>query len=201
MAINTVSAKRIRARLNCVCEFVRDVGPGRSTGAQRGVRPARCRVRRRAIPVGVAVCVVTSSDLQLALAGERQQIFVGARVAADPREAVLEEPARQELIRHVPDDRTPRAVLTRKAIVVDRVADAGDPTPTETTVRPAGVGVCRRRRPPTPRLPSALRNCGAPSIRESDAQAVTIVLRGGLSDATSGRRGPNGACCSRYEGG
>ena len=37
-----------------------------------------------------------------------------AGVAADAGEAVLEDPTREELIGHLPDDRTPRAVLARK---------------------------------------------------------------------------------------
>ncbi len=34
-----------------------------------------------------------------------------AVVAADAGEAVLEDPTREELIGHLPDDRTPRAVV------------------------------------------------------------------------------------------
>jgi len=48
-----------------------------------------------------------------ALAREREQVFVRTGVAADAGEAVLEDPTREELIGHLPDDRTPRAVLEK----------------------------------------------------------------------------------------
>jgi len=46
---------------------------------------------------------------------------VGTGVAADAREAVLEHAARQELVGDLRHDRTPRAILAREALVVDRL--------------------------------------------------------------------------------
>ena len=54
-----------------------------------------------------------------AFAGERQQVLVRTGVAADAREAVLEDPAREELVGNLSDDRTPRAVRAGEAVVVD----------------------------------------------------------------------------------
>ena len=52
-----------------------------------------------------------------------QQILVRAVVAAEPREAVLEDSAGQALVHHLPDHWAPRAVLAREALVV--AAEAG----------------------------------------------------------------------------
>lgn len=52
---------------------------------------------------------------------ERQQILVRAGVAADAREAVLQHPAGEELVGHLRHNGTPRAVVPRKAAVIDRL--------------------------------------------------------------------------------
>jgi hypothetical protein len=55
-----------------------------------------------------------------ALAGEGQQVLVRTDVAADAREVVFEDTAREELVGHLGHDGRPRAVLAGEAVVVDR---------------------------------------------------------------------------------
>ncbi len=62
-------------------------------------------VRMAAVTVRAATRAISPSGAEVpALAGERQQIFVRARDAVDVREAVLEHPARQELVGHLRHD-------------------------------------------------------------------------------------------------
>ena len=77
-----------------------------------------------------------------------------AGVAADAREAVLEDAAGEELVGHLPDDEALRATLKAQE-------------------KP-------QRAPPAPRLLSALRDCEARSVRETLARIVTTALREGL---------------------
>jgi len=79
------------------------------TGASRVVSSHCVQIARR---LGVAARAAIP-----ARAGEREQVLVCAVVAADAREAVLEDPTGEELVGHLPDDRTPRAVLAGKALV------------------------------------------------------------------------------------
>jgi len=55
------------------------------------------------------------------LARERQLIPVRAGVTADACDAVIEDPIGEELVGDLRDDRAPRAVLAREALVVDRL--------------------------------------------------------------------------------
>jgi len=63
---------------------------------QGGVQPLR--------PDREAFGVAARAEIP-ALAREREQVFVRAGVTADAGEAVLEDPTREELIGHLPDDR------------------------------------------------------------------------------------------------
>ncbi len=77
-------------------------------------------------------------------------------------------------------------------------ADAGgadDPTPIDTTARPAGVVACRCCAPLTPDRPSAFRDTGAPSLRATRARTVTVALRDRPFRRNVRCRGPNDACC------
>ena len=75
------------------------------------------------------------------LAGERQQILMRTGVAADAREAVLEDTKRQEVVGRLRTDGTARAVLAGEALVVDCLS-AGTALPIERrnrrTIGPAG---------------------------------------------------------------
>jgi hypothetical protein len=53
----------------------------------------------------------------------REQVLVRAGIAADAGEPVLEHPAGEELVSHVADHRTPRAVLAGEAVAVDRLQE------------------------------------------------------------------------------
>ena len=55
-----------------------------------------------------------------ALAEEGQQVLVRTGVAADAREFVFEDTAREELVGHLRHDGTPGAVLAGEAVDVDR---------------------------------------------------------------------------------
>ena len=74
---------------------------------------------------------------------------------------------------------------------------ADDPTPTETSATPAGVGACRRHAPPAPRRACALRDRGAPAYRRLGCGPSPFRCATGCFDATSTRCRPNDACCSR----
>ena len=64
---------------------------------------------------------VTARAEVATLARERQLIPVRAGVTADACEAVIEDPIGEELAGDLRDDRAPRAVLAREALVVDRL--------------------------------------------------------------------------------
>ena len=79
---------------------------------KRGVQPPR--------PDGEALGVTARAEVP-AFAGEREQVFVRACVAADAREAVLQHTAGEELVGDLRHDGPPRAVLAGEAILIHRL--------------------------------------------------------------------------------
>jgi len=92
---------------------------GHSAGGHAGEiasqRPARETIRAP----GEALGVTTGAEVA-ALAGEGEQIFVGAGVAANPGEAVLEEAAGEEPVDDLGDHRAPVAGGRGEALVPDQ---------------------------------------------------------------------------------
>ena len=86
--------------------------PVRQRREERGVEPLR--------PDREALGVATRAEVP-ALAGECEQVLVRAGIAADAGEPVLQHPAGEKLVGHAADHRTPRAILAREALVVDRL--------------------------------------------------------------------------------
>jgi len=82
--------------------------PVRHGREERGVQPLR--------PDRVALRVTARAEVA-ALAGEREQVLVRARVTTDAGEAVLQHAAREKRVGDLRDDGTPRAVLAREALV------------------------------------------------------------------------------------
>jgi len=135
-----------------------------------------------------------------ALAGERKQVLVHTRIAADAREPVLEHPVGEELVSDLCDDGPPGAVLAGKAVVVDRLQ---------------AMQVIRhqpkeRRRLRTSGLVDATRCRGRIGHARSGTEERRVYRRLGCGpspfrcatcrfDATSVWRGPNGACCCRAD--
>ncbi len=78
-------------------------------------------------PQGQAFGIATRAEVS-ALAGECQEKFVLAGTAVDPGETVLQNPAGEEFVDHVGDDRSPVApplreplvLMQREACIVDR---------------------------------------------------------------------------------
>jgi len=115
-----------------------------------------------------------------ALAREGKQILVGAGVAADPGEAVLQEPAGEESVADRGDDGVPRAVGGGEPLVVHQDRAPRHPGPSEL---PA----------PHPRDPSAVRGAeratDAISRHQPDDPLRRLTGREGISyPCTQGRR-------------
>ena len=64
----------------------------------------------------VRLGVTTGAEVP-ALTGERQEILVGAGVAANPGEAVLQEAAGEELIHDLGDHRAPVATVSHQRFI------------------------------------------------------------------------------------
>ena len=83
-----------------------------------GARPAPSRAAE--IPLAVARSPGVTAGAEIArLAGEGEQKFVGAGVAENSGEAVLEEPTGQTLADDLGDDRAPVAEGGSEALVPD----------------------------------------------------------------------------------
>ena len=178
-AIEKVRAQPLRDR-----EHHLPVRHGRQT---RGIQPLR--------PEGEALGVATRAEVP-AFARERQQVFVRTTVTANAREAMLEDPAGQELVRYLPDDRAPRAVLAGKSLVVDRlqsvemVLHQPEQGRRLRASRPVDAGRRRRRVVHAHAATVERRAYASPARGASPSHC-----RRGSSDATSTCRRPNDACC------
>ena len=77
-------------------------------------------------PPGQTLGVATGAEVAR-LAGEGEQVLVGAGVTANPGEAVLQEPAGEELLDDLGDDRAPVAVGRGEALIPDQAQLAKPP--------------------------------------------------------------------------
>jgi len=165
--------------------------PMRHRCEERGVEPLRPDRQ----PFGVAA----RAEIP-AFAREREQVLVGTGVAADAGEAVLQHAAGKELVGDLRHDGAPRAVLARKALIVDRL-QAVQVVRHQLKERlrlgaPGFVDAARRRR-----------RAGHVRSRTGERRAQARLGRGpspfdcatGCFDATSARRRPNDACCCRAD--
>src|SRR4030042_1245215 len=80
--------------------------------------------RRGGAPLGGRLGVAAGTEVA-ALAGEGEQVLVGAGVAADAGEAVLDESAGEEPLDDRGDDGAPRAVGGGEPLVVDQAQVPG----------------------------------------------------------------------------
>lgn len=140
-----------------------------------------------------------------ALAGEREQVFVGTGVTSEARETVREDTAGEELGRDLSDDRAPRAVVAREALVGHRLQSVEVilhyPEQRRRLRAPGLVDAEARRRGgcPVPHAPQT-------RFRTKERRAYGRTARGlsswccvaGHYDASS-ECGPNAACCCRAD--
>ena len=146
--------------------------PVRDGREERGVQPL-CPQRE---PFRVAAGTEVP-----ALAGEREQVFVGTGVKSGCARSRARGYRRRGTCPRLGRRRGATGrTRARSARRTPSAVGGDDPAPTGTTATPVGVGACRRRGPPAPRVPcapSALPDDGAPSIRATGTGAVIMVLR------------------------
>ncbi len=161
--------------------------PVRHGRQERGVAPLRPDGEPLRVAAGTGVAAPTRI---------REQVLVGARMAVEAGEAVLEDCTREALLRHLGDDGAPRAVLGREAVIVDRLEP----------VQVVRYQLSERRRLGAPRCVDAThrRACigharSGPRKRRAYARLgrgpSPIRCARGCCDATSTWRWPGDACC------
>ena len=96
------------------------LAPTDSLGATRSFGNSKANVLQPEDPEREALGVTARAEIPR-LAGEGEQVLMGAVAAPDPREPVVQDAAGEELVGHLAHDGAPRAVGLREPLVIDRL--------------------------------------------------------------------------------